>query len=135
MVVGETKDVGFNIGVSKTVPYPAAEVWSFLTSPAGIAVWLGEGADIGREKGKVYTTHDGTTGEIRSYHEGEKIRMTCTPAGWDHSTTLQITTTPSATGTTIRFHQEWLADSRERERQRTHWQSVMSKIVDALAAK
>ena len=41
-ILGQTKDVGFNIGVSRTLPYPIEVVWSFVTGPAGLALWLGE---------------------------------------------------------------------------------------------
>ena len=40
--VGRTKDAGFQIGVSRTVPHDAAAVWELLTSSVGLAVWLGE---------------------------------------------------------------------------------------------
>jgi uncharacterized protein YndB with AHSA1/START domain len=29
--------------VSKTIDRPVEEVWTYITSPAGIAIWLGEG--------------------------------------------------------------------------------------------
>jgi hypothetical protein len=32
----------------------------------------------------------------------------------------------------LRFRQEWLADADERTRQRTHWQSVVSTLVERL---
>ena len=42
--VGLTKDAGWEIGVSRTVPHPLDEVWRLLTSDEGLALWLGEGA-------------------------------------------------------------------------------------------
>ncbi|WP_279582407.1 hypothetical protein [Fodinicola feengrottensis] len=67
-MVGETKDAGFEIGVSQTIPFPIAQVWEFLVSDAGVALWLGKGARLATEKGTPYATEDGTAGEIRSYH-------------------------------------------------------------------
>lgn len=133
MVVGQTKDVGFNIGVSKTVSYPIEQVWRLITSPEGIAIWLGVGVtELGRKGGR-YQTADGTTGEIRSHHELDRVRLTWRPADWDHDTTVQVAVTSQGDRTLLVFHQEWLADSAERERQRTHWRKVMADVLDALA--
>jgi uncharacterized protein YndB with AHSA1/START domain len=41
--IGRTKDAGWQIGVSRTVDHPIEQVWDFLTSAAGTAVWLGHG--------------------------------------------------------------------------------------------
>jgi len=72
--VGETKDAGWNIGVSKTLPYSVPELWDFITSTEGITLWLGEGAVL--ENGSAYKTADGTTGEVRSIREHDRIRLT-----------------------------------------------------------
>lgn len=133
MVTGQTKDVGWNIGVSKTVPYPIEAVWELLTSPEGIAIWLGDGvASIGG-KGDRYETTSGTKGEIRSNRPHDRMRLTWRPADWDHDTTMQVAVVAQAGRTLLRFHQEWLADADERERQRSHWQRVMTASVEALA--
>jgi len=131
--IGETKDAGFEIGVSRTVPLPRHVVWDFLASPRGQAVWLGPGATLAAQRGHRYRTADGTTGEVRSFRDLDRIRLTWRPAGWDHDTTMQVTVSgPAEHATVLRFHQEWLADRAERERQRAHWREVMDRVVAAL---
>jgi uncharacterized protein YndB with AHSA1/START domain len=131
--VGQTRDVGFEIGVSRTVPLPRQVVWDFLTSPDGQAVWLGPGARLAPERGHRYETADGTGGEVRSFRELDRIRLTWRPAGWSHDTTVQVTVSGPEHATVLRFHQEWLADGAERERQREHWKAVMDRVVAALS--
>jgi uncharacterized protein YndB with AHSA1/START domain len=131
-MIGETKDAGYQIGVSKTLPFPIEQVWGFLTSREGVELWLGKGVELGREKGERYETGDGTTGEIRSFHDHDRVRLTWQPADWDHSTTVQIAVTSQGDKTTLTFHQEWLSGPQERERQRDHWRAVMTKLTDAL---
>ena len=133
-MVGRTKDVGWNVGVRKTVRYPVERVWNLLTGPAGLPLWLGSGVDFsaGAAKGDRYETAEGTVGEIRSFHAGYRVRLTWCPADWTHDTTLQLTLIEAASGTTVAVHQEWLADADERERQRTHWQAVVQQIGAAL---
>ena len=42
MPTGLTKDAGWEIGVSRPPDAEVDDVWSLLTSVAGLAVWLGE---------------------------------------------------------------------------------------------
>lgn len=135
MPTGRTKDVGWQIGVSRTLRAEPDEVWELLTSPRGLALWLGPGARIGTERGEPWRSDDGAHGEVRSHHQGERIRLTCRPPGWAHDTTVQVVLVPASDGrTSLRFHQERLADAGERARQREHWRSVMDRMEEALDA-
>ncbi len=130
--VGRTKGAGWEIGVSRIIDCPVREVWTFLTSPAGVAIWLGDGVKLDPERGAVYETTTGTHGETRGFHELDRIRLTWWPRGWSHDTTLQLTVRSVAMRRTrIGIHQERLADATERERQRTHWQGVISQLAQA----
>jgi uncharacterized protein YndB with AHSA1/START domain len=134
MTVGKTKDAGWQIGVSRTVAHPVDDVWELLTSAAGIALWLGAGVTFEFEKGEHYTTDAGVSGEVRSYHPADRIRITWQPPDWDHNTTVQIAVQAKGPKTTIRFHQERLANSAERQAQREHWKGVADRIQAALDA-
>jgi uncharacterized protein YndB with AHSA1/START domain len=130
---GQTKDAGWEIGVSRTVPLPIEEVWDFLTSPAGSAVWLGDGVERLSEPGMGYETEAGTAGQVRSFRPRDRLRLTWQPVDWDHESTVQVTVTPVAGDRTrVVFHQERLANAAERERQRRHWKGVMDALVAAL---
>ncbi|WP_068159427.1 SRPBCC family protein [Rhodococcus phenolicus] len=128
--VGRTKDAGWQIGVSKTLPYPVDTVWSVIVGEP--SHWLGTAAVIPREKGEQWQSDDGTTGELRSRREGDRVRLTWRPPGWSHDTTVQVAVQATATGTVLRFHQERLAGPDERQRQRSHWQAALARIERAL---
>jgi len=132
--IGMTKGAGWEIGVSLTLDHPVDAVWSLLTSPAGIAIWLGEGVRFTGVKGEPYETTDGTVGEVRSFHRNNRIRLTCRPPDWDHETTVQLAVQPNGERTRLTLHQERLADADERERQRAHWKRVATELADKLAA-
>ena len=132
--VGLTQDAGWEIGVSKTIDTPLSLVWNYLTSSDGIAQWLGGGLRLPAEKGARYTTPEGTSGELRSFRPGDRIRLTWQPADWDHSSTVQVATRAHGEKTMLRFHQEKLADAAEREQQRAHWAGVLQRVVDELGA-
>jgi uncharacterized protein YndB with AHSA1/START domain len=133
--VGKTADVGWNIGVSRTLPYPAEVVWDFLVSREGVAIWLGPGVELPRETGAEYETANGTVGEIRGFADGDRVRLTWRPSDWDHDSTVQVRLSGAGAKTTLRFHQEWLADAEEREQQRAYWQDVTERVVAALAER
>ena len=131
--VGRTRDAGWEIGVSKTIDCPVEHVWDFITSPEGIAIWLGEGVTVLSEPGAGYETASGVRGETRSVRELDRVRLTWRPAGWSHDTTLQLAVRPAGAGRAmLRIHQERLADAGERERQRQHWQAVINALAAAL---
>jgi uncharacterized protein YndB with AHSA1/START domain len=133
--VGKTADVGWNIGVSRTLPYAADAVWDFLVSRDGVAIWLGPGVELPTETGAEYETANGTVGQIRSFVEGDRVRLTWRPSDWDHDSTVQVRLSGSGSRTTLRFHQEWLAGAGEREEQRAYWQDVTERVVAALAER
>lgn len=132
-MIGQTKDVGFNIGVSRTLPFPREVVWAAIMSPEGVALWLGEGATL--VKGERYETIEGTVGEVRSLHPFDRVRLTWHPRDWDHESTVQVAISASGAKTVLRFHQERLDGPEERARQRDHWREVMDSIVDLLRAE
>lgn len=134
MPTGLTKDAGWQIGVSRTLPYPPEAVWTLLTSPEGAEIWAGSGAQITHVPGSRWSARDGSRGQVRSYEPGRKLRLTFHPAGWDHETTVQIVVVPaSGRRASVRFHQERLASADERARQRDHWRAVLDRIDDALS--
>lgn len=133
--VGLTKDAGWEIGVSKTLDHPIEQVWEFLTSAEGRALWLGHGVEVLDEKGRRYETADGTTGEARSFRPHDRIRLTWQPKDWTHDSTVQVAVARSgADRTMLRFHQDRLIDAKEREQQREHWRAVLNSVVAALDA-
>jgi uncharacterized protein YndB with AHSA1/START domain len=132
--VGRTRDAGWEIGVSKTIDRPVSQVWDFITSPEGVAIWLGSGVTTLSELGAGYETAAGVRGETRSYRSLDRVRLTWRPAGWSHDTTLQLAVRAAGPGRAmLRVHQERLADAAEREQQRRHWQGVINALAAALA--
>ncbi|GAA0382723.1 SRPBCC domain-containing protein [Microbispora corallina] len=128
---GLTKDAGWELGVRRTVPVPLDAVWDYLLGD-GLALWLGA-AELGTRKGDAYVTGHGVRGELRSRTERVRVRLTWRPPDWTHDSTLQITVSPAATGTTIGIHQDRLASASERELMLAHWREVAERIAAALS--
>ncbi|GAA5159640.1 MULTISPECIES: SRPBCC domain-containing protein [Amycolatopsis] len=69
---------------------------------------------------------------MRSYHSLDRIRLTWRPPDWEHDSTVQVTVRTTGGKTTLRFHQERLADVGERARQRAYWTDVVERIGETL---
>jgi len=129
--VGKTRDAGWQIGVSRTLPVDLHTLWDHLISSEGLEVWLGAGIETPLVKGQRFETEDGLVGEIRSLRPQDRVRLTWQPPDRPDSATVQVAVTTAKTGSTVRFHAERLYDQDEREAMRTHFRSV----IDALAAQ
>ena len=126
---GKTKDAGWEVGVRQTVAAKSDVVWEFLLGE-GLPLWLGE-TTLPHEKGEPYRTADGVVGEVRTYTENTKVRLTWQPDDWPHDTTLQVSVKEAVGGTTIVIHHERLADREERRMMLGHWKNVASHLVAA----
>lgn len=63
-IIGQTKSVGFQIGVRRTLPISQEQAWALITTTEGVRTWLGEGTSVIFEPGYKYHSKTGT-GEIR----------------------------------------------------------------------
>ncbi len=130
--VGQTADVGFQVGVQRTVDASVDDVWEAIVSRPEL--WLGEGASVAFDQGSDYDTA-GVRGEIRVVKPAERLRLTWQPDDWDAPATLQLTLEEPAPGrTAIHAHAEKLPDAEARETMRARWREALERIADAVSA-
>lgn len=128
-LTGLTKDAGWQAGASRTLPVALDALWDLLVSPAGLALWLGPLAQLPRERGKTYQTADGVTGELRSIHAHDRLRLTWRPPGRPEPAVLQLSVRPAKNGTTLRLHAERLSDDEERAAVISRFHSVLDNVA------
>lgn len=133
-LVGKTKTQGWEIGVSRTFPIKPDKAWKLMMTQPGLGYWMGTGISAEFKKGDTFKTKEGTEGEIRSYGEGDMVRMRWQPKSMDFASTLQVRVKPAKTGTTISFHHEKLETGDQREAMRLHWSSVMDNLGELFEA-
>lgn len=131
-VVGETATTGFQVGVVRTLPMTAPELWDLLTKQADR--WLGPGAELKLEPGKEYEVPKrrgtpGVRGVLRVVKPGQRLRMTWQPDGWKKPATLQLTLVPKARSAALHVHLEKLPDAKAREAMREHWSKLLTKLA------
>ncbi|MFJ6208216.1 SRPBCC domain-containing protein [Lysinibacillus sp. NPDC092081] len=130
--IGQTKTVGFQVGVRRTLPISQEEAWNLVTSQDGLNLWLGESMDIILEPGQKYMTKLGS-GEIRVVKPLQQLRLTWQKIGWEKASTIQVRIISSTSNkTTISFHQEKLSDQYVREGMKIYWEKVLEEIKERI---
>lgn len=125
---GLTQDVGFQIGVRRTLPIQFENAWQLLTSNEGLNIWLGSTAALDFSKGATYQLADGSRGEVRVFSPDSHLRITWQPEGWSSASTIQVRVMPKGNRTVIAFHQEHLSGAAEREVRRAHFKSALDEL-------
>jgi uncharacterized protein YndB with AHSA1/START domain len=137
--VGQTADVGFQVGAQRSVPTTAGRLWDVLTTQPEL--WLGAGAAVVFEPGRRYEvlpgeSGTGASGEIRVVKPGNRIRMTWQPEGWPEPAMLQITLSPAAPARTrLNVHVEKLPDAETREAMRERMRAAMERVAAAASGE
>lgn len=129
--VGQTMDVGFNVGIRRTAAIPKEEAWHHLVSPSGLKLWIGDVEPFPLQVGSVFQSKDGVSGKLGVVKPYEKLRMSWRRREWDNPSTLQITLLATKTGkTTFAFHQEKLEDVYMRYVMKRHWEKVVDRLIE-----
>ena len=128
--VGKTTDVGYQIGVRRTLPCGEEALWSLILSPEGQTIWVGGAIEL--EDGARYALDNGTIGQVRVYKPWSHIRLTWQPQGWARPSTVQVRVIAASGGTTLSFHQDQLADGDARSAMKEHWEGVIAQLAAKL---
>lgn len=129
---GRTRDVGYEIGVRRTLDLPPAAAWDLVTSPRGVRAWLGATGTLRWQPGATYLLADGTAGRVRVVAPGSHVRLTWEPEGWRRPSVIQVRVIPKDGRATIAFHQEHLPGPRERESRRAHFRAALDALEELI---
>ena len=131
-IIGQTKTVGFQVGVRRTFPISQEKAWELVTSDEGLKLWLGESTRIILQPGHKYITKTGT-GEIRVVKPLQQLRLTWQKEGWQKPSSVQVRIiSKEINKATISFHQENLPDKNIREEMKEYWEKVLEAIRERL---
>lgn len=133
--VGVSKDAGVQIGVRKTLGAAKEAIWSFLLSPEGLSMWIGDVPSFPLQVGCEYESKEGVSGKITVVEPLRKLRMTWKRPEWDKPSRLQLYVLSTNSGkTTVAIHQEMLEDVYMREVMRRFWDDMLNKMKKRMEA-
>lgn len=131
-IIGQTKTVGFQVGVRRTFPLFQEDAWNLVTSQEGLNLWLGESTGIILEPGQKYISKS-ASGEIRVVKPLQQLRLTWKKVGWEKASTVQVRIISiESNKTIISFHQEKLSDQNVREEMKVYWEKVLEEIKERM---
>ncbi|GIO28576.1 SRPBCC family protein [Ornithinibacillus bavariensis] len=126
--IGQTKAVGFQVGVRRTFPISQEKAWELVTSAEGFELWLGLNTSLILKPGQAYIAKTGA-GELRVVKPLEQLRLTWKKDEWHKPSTVQIRFIPKEHNkTTISFHQENLPNQNVREEMKEYWENVLEEL-------
>lgn len=127
--VGRTASAGFQVGVRRTLPISPEQAWSFLTSPEGLKLWLGNVSGLAFNEGETFTSAEGITGQFRVVKPLLQLRLKWGKKDWAKPSTMQIRLIASKPDqTTVSFHQENLEHPHMREQMKQYWEEVLNEM-------
>jgi uncharacterized protein YndB with AHSA1/START domain len=129
--VGQTKDVGFQFGIRKTIPVSTEKVWDFLFSENGLKIWLGN-LKSELELKKDFETEKGITGLLRIFKPNSHVRLNWKSKTWKNISTVQIRVIGDKNKTTIAIHQEKLLNSEQRNEMKEYWTEIIEKLTNKI---
>lgn len=126
---GQTKDVGFVVGVRKTFDIPTDVAWDLLFSKEGVNLWLGQLTSGDLSLDQPYCTAAGIEGHVSVFKPHSHIRLTWKRKDWENTSRVQVRVIKAKDKTTISFHQEKLLDKAQREEMKAYWQDILDKLL------
>lgn len=120
------------VEVSRVVPFPLAQVWTLLTTSAGAAALLGQGAMLGT-KGEAWHSVDGSHGVVRSYHPREQVRLTWHADDHASATLVDLRLTAEGSSTRLDLRHERLTDPALSQSMPQRWDEALGRVGEATA--
>jgi uncharacterized protein len=115
------------IEVSRVVPFPIAEVWQLLITPAGAEALLGKGANLGT-KGEPWHSEDGSHGVVRSYHPMEQIRLSWHADEQASASLVDLRLTSEGSGTRLDLRHEHIDDAMLARTLPQRWDEALGRV-------
>jgi len=147
-VLGQTQDRLFQVGVSRTIEAPVAEVWKLLYSSRGIRMLAGdlEGSDsaagstdsapLAGTASLERLDGESPSGEYlntTTFEAGSHVRLQWRRRQWQSHSILQVRLTPKrGSRTVLSFHQEELPSEKARRVMRGRWRNVAGEIAKSV---
>lgn len=132
--IGQTKDVGFQFGIRKTIAVSSEKVWDFLFSENGLKIWLGN-LKSALELKNEFETKNGIKGLVRVFKPNSHIRLNWKPKTWENMSTVQIRVIGDENKTTIAIHQEKLLNAIQRNEMKEYWTEIIEKLTNRVASR
>lgn len=127
-VLGRNSKGEFSTVSSKTLNLKAPKAWRYLLSPAGISIWLRPVSRFQLKARHQFEAEGGIFGEVRTFQEGKRIRITWQDATWSKPSVVNINLIPRAgEKCMLALQHEKLPSAAARLKWRHYWKEALSR--------
>lgn len=131
-IIKESKDLGYQVSVSKVFPFSTEIMWEFLLSENGIAIWLGKINLYDFELQKQFVTDEGIEGKLTVFVPDCHLRFKWKPSNWKKQSTVELRVKNSKGKASVIFHHTGFYKIEQQEELRQYWKSIVTKMIDEL---
>lgn len=133
-VEGRNAKGEYSMVVSRTFPGDVKQVWKFLDSPQGMAIWLKPYSEFCLRPKNVYENETGAFGEIRTMKINRRIRMTWQETEWPKPSILQVHLVPRPKKKSILiFNHDGLSNGRQRLQMKEYWTQIVDELLSTFS--
>jgi hypothetical protein len=128
----QSKDLGYQVSVSKTFGVSTQAMWEFLLSDHGLEVWLGKISSGAFDLMQEFVTQDGTQGMLRVFVPDCHVRYKWKPSTFEKPSTVELRVVNAKGKAKVIFHHTGFYQKEQQEILRTYWKNVISRMTTAL---
>lgn len=130
--IKKTKDLGYQISVSKVFQVSAEKMWEFILSEQGISIWLGKISLDDFELQKQFVTDKGIEGKLTVFVPDCHLRFKWKPSSWEKQSTVELRVKNSKGKSSVIFHHTGFYKIEQQEKLRQYWKEVITKMIEGL---
>lgn len=130
--IKKTKDLGYQVSVSKVFQVSAEKIWEFILSEQCISIWLGKISLDDFELQKQFITDKGIEGKLTVFVPDCHLRFKWKPSSWEKQSTVELRVKNSKGKSSVIFHHTGFYKIEQQEELRLYWKEIISKMIDEI---
>lgn len=123
----------YTVTATKTVAVSGFKAWKFLTSTAGMEMWLRPLSAFDLTPGAQFECAGEVFGEVRTMKAGQYVRLRWQETEWSKPTTLYMSVASrSKTKCVLIISHDGFKTERQREWMRAHWKERLLEVAQRM---
>jgi uncharacterized protein YndB with AHSA1/START domain len=133
-VEGRNAKGQYSTVASRTFALSNKELWKYLESEDGLAVWLKPLSSFRFAPGETFEVDGGIFGEVRTLRKAERMRLRWQDGDWPKPSVVNLAVIPRPGKKCILvFQHDQLPSERARAAMNAHWKKILIALLEALA--
>lgn len=133
-IEGQNQKGQYSVTATKSLLVNHKKVWKWLTSTAGLSVWLRPLGALTFKPKQVFEAEGGVHGEVRTMKAGSRFRLAWYDPDYDKATFVQLLVVPKPKDKCIvAINHDNLPNTRMRNQMREQWKQALGLLAQAMS--